>query len=80
MDEAALNLCEWKLRHNIKTAAFDRLSRLLKTHMLPKDGSELTETWYKVEQGLNVTDIKNTGDRDKKKGKYYFGVRRPDAP
>eukprot|EP00873_Tetraselmis_striata_P010277 jgi/Tetstr1/430541/TSEL_020339.t1 len=40
--EAALNLCEWKLKHNIKTAAFERLSKLLKKHMLPKDGSELT--------------------------------------
>eukprot|EP00873_Tetraselmis_striata_P045064 jgi/Tetstr1/465328/TSEL_000865.t1 len=45
--EAALNLCEqWKLKHNIKAAAFERLSKLLKKHMLPKDGSELTETWY----------------------------------
>eukprot|EP00873_Tetraselmis_striata_P009913 jgi/Tetstr1/430177/TSEL_020008.t1 len=26
--------------------------------MLPKDGSELTETWYKVEQCLHVHDIK----------------------
>eukprot|EP00873_Tetraselmis_striata_P024631 jgi/Tetstr1/444895/TSEL_032733.t1 len=40
--EAALNLCEWRLKHNIKTAAFERLSKLLKKHMLPKDGS--TET------------------------------------
>eukprot|EP00873_Tetraselmis_striata_P009098 jgi/Tetstr1/429362/TSEL_019279.t1 len=32
--EAALNICEWKLKHNIKTAAFERLSKLLK-HMLP---------------------------------------------
>jgi len=56
--EAALNLCEWKLKHNIKTAAFERLSKLLKKHMLPKDGSELTETWYHVEQCLNVPDIK----------------------
>jgi len=42
--EAALNLCEWKLKHNIKTAAFEKLSKLLKKHMLPKDGSDLTET------------------------------------
>eukprot|EP00873_Tetraselmis_striata_P016039 jgi/Tetstr1/436303/TSEL_025143.t2 len=56
--EGALNLCEWKLKHNIKTAAFERLSKLLKKHMLPKDGSELTETWYKVEQCLNVPGIK----------------------
>eukprot|EP00873_Tetraselmis_striata_P036281 jgi/Tetstr1/456545/TSEL_043267.t1 len=46
--EAALNLCEWKLKHSIKTAAFERLSKLLKKHMLPKDGSQLTETWYQV--------------------------------
>eukprot|EP00873_Tetraselmis_striata_P008691 jgi/Tetstr1/428955/TSEL_018930.t1 len=58
MMEAALNLCEWKLNHNIKTAAFERLSKLLKKHMLPKDGSELTEAWYQVEQSLNVPDIK----------------------
>eukprot|EP00873_Tetraselmis_striata_P000346 jgi/Tetstr1/420610/TSEL_011698.t1 len=44
--EAAHNLCEWKLKHNIKTAAFERLSKLLKKHMLPKHGSKLTETWY----------------------------------
>eukprot|EP00873_Tetraselmis_striata_P034253 jgi/Tetstr1/454517/TSEL_041416.t1 len=56
--EAALNLCEWKLKHNIKTAAFERLSKLLKKHMLPKDGSELTETLYEVEQCLNIPDIK----------------------
>eukprot|EP00873_Tetraselmis_striata_P025216 jgi/Tetstr1/445480/TSEL_033258.t1 len=57
--EAALNLCEWKLKHNIKTTAFERLSKLLKKHMqLQKDGSELTETWYRVEQYLNVPDIK----------------------
>lgn len=56
--EAALNLCEWKLKHNIKTAAFERLSKVMKKHMLPKDGSELTETWYQVEQCLNVPDIK----------------------
>eukprot|EP00873_Tetraselmis_striata_P026784 jgi/Tetstr1/447048/TSEL_003676.t1 len=42
--EAPLNLCEWELKHNIKTAAFERLSKLLKKHMLPKDGSKLT-TW-----------------------------------
>eukprot|EP00873_Tetraselmis_striata_P035746 jgi/Tetstr1/456010/TSEL_042787.t1 len=42
--EAALNVCEWKLKHNIKTAAFERLSKLLKKHMLPNDGSELTKT------------------------------------
>eukprot|EP00873_Tetraselmis_striata_P005953 jgi/Tetstr1/426217/TSEL_016542.t1 len=46
--EAALNLCEWKLKHSIKMAAFERLSKLLKKHMLPKDGSQLTETWYQV--------------------------------
>eukprot|EP00873_Tetraselmis_striata_P006706 jgi/Tetstr1/426970/TSEL_017183.t1 len=46
--EAALNLCEWKLKHNIKTAAFERLAKLLKKHVLPKDGSELTETWYQM--------------------------------
>eukprot|EP00873_Tetraselmis_striata_P038408 jgi/Tetstr1/458672/TSEL_045062.t1 len=57
--EAALNLCEWKLTHNIKTAAFERLSKLLEKHMLLKDGSELTETWYQWEQCLNVPDIKN---------------------
>eukprot|EP00873_Tetraselmis_striata_P011351 jgi/Tetstr1/431615/TSEL_021145.t1 len=56
--EAALNLCEWKLKHNVETAAFDRLSKLLKKYMLPKDGSELTETWYHVEQCLNIPDIK----------------------
>eukprot|EP00873_Tetraselmis_striata_P017412 jgi/Tetstr1/437676/TSEL_000234.t1 len=58
--EAALSLCEWKLKHNnIKTAAFERLSKLLKKHMLPsKDGSELTETWYQVGQCMNVSDIK----------------------
>eukprot|EP00873_Tetraselmis_striata_P041491 jgi/Tetstr1/461755/TSEL_006844.t1 len=56
--EAALNLCEWKLKHNIKMVAFERLSKLLKKHMLPKDGSELTETWYQVEKCLNVPDIK----------------------
>eukprot|EP00873_Tetraselmis_striata_P019084 jgi/Tetstr1/439348/TSEL_027786.t1 len=56
--EVALNLCEWKLKHNIKTAAFGRLSKLLKKHMLPKDGSELTKTWYQVEHCLNVPDIK----------------------
>eukprot|EP00873_Tetraselmis_striata_P010282 jgi/Tetstr1/430546/TSEL_020344.t1 len=56
--EAALNLCELKLKHNIKTAAFERLSKLLKKHVLPKDGSELTETWYQMEQCLNVPDIK----------------------
>eukprot|EP00873_Tetraselmis_striata_P037235 jgi/Tetstr1/457499/TSEL_044080.t1 len=55
--EAALNLCEWKLKHNIKTAAFERLSKLLKKHMLPKDGSELTEAWYQVEQSQNVPGI-----------------------
>eukprot|EP00873_Tetraselmis_striata_P004497 jgi/Tetstr1/424761/TSEL_015278.t1 len=42
--EAALNVCEWKLKQNIKTAAFERLSKMLKKHMLPEDGSELTET------------------------------------
>eukprot|EP00873_Tetraselmis_striata_P040117 jgi/Tetstr1/460381/TSEL_000059.t1 len=31
--EAALNLCEWKLKHNTKTAAFERLSKLLKKHI-----------------------------------------------
>eukprot|EP00873_Tetraselmis_striata_P041571 jgi/Tetstr1/461835/TSEL_006914.t1 len=36
--EAALSLCEWKLKHNIKTAAFERLSKLLKKHMLPTEG------------------------------------------
>eukprot|EP00873_Tetraselmis_striata_P001387 jgi/Tetstr1/421651/TSEL_012591.t1 len=36
--ETAFNLCEWKLTHNIKTAAFERLSKLLKKYMLPKDG------------------------------------------
>eukprot|EP00873_Tetraselmis_striata_P001429 jgi/Tetstr1/421693/TSEL_012631.t1 len=56
--EAALNLCEWELKHNKKTAAFERLSKLLKKHMLPKDGLELTETWYRVEQCLNVPDIR----------------------
>eukprot|EP00873_Tetraselmis_striata_P028112 jgi/Tetstr1/448376/TSEL_035658.t1 len=56
--QAALNLCEWKLKHNIKTAAFEGLSKLLKKHMLPKDGSELTETWYQMEQCMNVPDIK----------------------
>eukprot|EP00873_Tetraselmis_striata_P009897 jgi/Tetstr1/430161/TSEL_019993.t1 len=56
--EAALNLCEWKLKHNIKTAAFERLSKLSKKHTLPKDGLELTETWYKVEQCLNILDVK----------------------
>eukprot|EP00873_Tetraselmis_striata_P042783 jgi/Tetstr1/463047/TSEL_007985.t1 len=55
--EAALNICEWKLKHNIKTAALERLPKLLKKHMLPKDGSELTET-YQVDQCLNVPDIK----------------------
>eukprot|EP00873_Tetraselmis_striata_P019437 jgi/Tetstr1/439701/TSEL_028120.t1 len=56
--EAALNLCQMKLKHNIKTAAFEGLSKLLKRHMLRKDGSELTETWHQVEQCMNVSDIK----------------------
>eukprot|EP00873_Tetraselmis_striata_P002059 jgi/Tetstr1/422323/TSEL_013166.t1 len=57
--EAALSLCEWKLKHIIsKTAAFERLSKLLKKHVLPKDGSELTETWYLMVQCLNVPGIK----------------------
>eukprot|EP00873_Tetraselmis_striata_P040878 jgi/Tetstr1/461142/TSEL_006280.t1 len=56
--EATLNLCKWKPKHNIKTAAFERLSKMLKKHMLPKEGSELTGTWYQVEQCLNVPDIK----------------------
>eukprot|EP00873_Tetraselmis_striata_P013344 jgi/Tetstr1/433608/TSEL_022873.t1 len=48
-----------KLKHNIKTAAFERLmSKMLKKHMLPKDGSELTETWYHVERCRNVPDVK----------------------
>eukprot|EP00873_Tetraselmis_striata_P019875 jgi/Tetstr1/440139/TSEL_028496.t1 len=56
---AALNLCEWKLKHNMKTAAFEGLSKLLKKLMLSnKDGSQLTETWYNVEQCPNVPDIK----------------------
>eukprot|EP00873_Tetraselmis_striata_P021021 jgi/Tetstr1/441285/TSEL_029536.t1 len=62
MMEGALNLCERKLKHNnIKTAAFERLPKVLKKHMLPKDGLELsTETWYHVEQCLNVPVIKKT--------------------
>eukprot|EP00873_Tetraselmis_striata_P043170 jgi/Tetstr1/463434/TSEL_000738.t1 len=60
MMEAALNLCEWKLKHDIKTEAFEILSKLLKKHMLPKQGSEVTETWYQVEQCMNVPDIKYT--------------------
>eukprot|EP00873_Tetraselmis_striata_P032908 jgi/Tetstr1/453172/TSEL_040189.t1 len=56
--EAALNLCEWKLNHNIQTAALKRLSKLLKKYIMPKDGSELTETWYHVGKSLNVPDIK----------------------
>eukprot|EP00873_Tetraselmis_striata_P039864 jgi/Tetstr1/460128/TSEL_005444.t1 len=36
--EAALNLREWKLNHNIKAAAFERPSKLPKKHVLPKDG------------------------------------------
>eukprot|EP00873_Tetraselmis_striata_P001444 jgi/Tetstr1/421708/TSEL_012646.t1 len=56
--EAALNLREWKLNHNIKTAAFERLLKLLKTHMLPKNGSELAEMWYQMKQCLNVPDIR----------------------
>eukprot|EP00873_Tetraselmis_striata_P003161 jgi/Tetstr1/423425/TSEL_014106.t1 len=56
--EAALNLREWKLNHNMKTAAFERLLKLLKTHMLPKNGSELAEMWYQVKQCLNVPDIR----------------------
>eukprot|EP00873_Tetraselmis_striata_P019358 jgi/Tetstr1/439622/TSEL_028044.t1 len=94
--EAALNLCEWKLKHNIKTAAFERLSKLLKKHVLPKDGSELTETWYQMEQCVNVPDIKKyivhcCPCDEHRYGhsldgpasgavKYYFGVCRPDAP
>eukprot|EP00873_Tetraselmis_striata_P043400 jgi/Tetstr1/463664/TSEL_008525.t1 len=56
--EAALNICEWKLKRNIKMAAFERLSKLLEKHVLPKDGSEHTETWYQMEQCLDVPDIK----------------------
>eukprot|EP00873_Tetraselmis_striata_P023591 jgi/Tetstr1/443855/TSEL_031809.t1 len=56
--EAALDLCELKLKHNIKMAAFERLSMLPKKHMLPKDGYDLTETWYRVEPCLNNPDIK----------------------
>eukprot|EP00873_Tetraselmis_striata_P023948 jgi/Tetstr1/444212/TSEL_032105.t1 len=52
MMEAALNLCEWKLKHNIKMAAFGRLSKLLKKLMLPKDGSKLAETLYHMKQCL----------------------------
>eukprot|EP00873_Tetraselmis_striata_P013232 jgi/Tetstr1/433496/TSEL_022766.t1 len=58
MMEAALNLCEWKLKHNIKTAAFGRQSKLLKKLMLPKDGSKLTETLYHMKQCLKVPDIR----------------------
>eukprot|EP00873_Tetraselmis_striata_P028453 jgi/Tetstr1/448717/TSEL_035954.t1 len=36
--EAALNLCEWKLKHNIKTAAFEGLSKLLKKHCYQRTG------------------------------------------
>eukprot|EP00873_Tetraselmis_striata_P033571 jgi/Tetstr1/453835/TSEL_003999.t1 len=54
--EAALNLCEWKLKRNIKRAAFERQSKLLTKHMLPKDGSKLAETWYPGEQCLNAPD------------------------
>eukprot|EP00873_Tetraselmis_striata_P042652 jgi/Tetstr1/462916/TSEL_007864.t1 len=57
---AALNLCECKLKHNIKTAAFERLSKLLKKDMLPKDGSEVTETCSHVEQCVNVPDEKKS--------------------
>eukprot|EP00873_Tetraselmis_striata_P013690 jgi/Tetstr1/433954/TSEL_023131.t1 len=56
--EAALSLGELKLKHSIKTAAFERLSKLLKKHMLTKDGSELTETWYQVKQCLDVPAMK----------------------
>eukprot|EP00873_Tetraselmis_striata_P007317 jgi/Tetstr1/427581/TSEL_017707.t1 len=59
MMKAAPNLCGWKLKHNIKTAAFERLSKMLKKNMLPKDGSEVTKTWYRyhVEQCMNVPDL-----------------------
>eukprot|EP00873_Tetraselmis_striata_P016626 jgi/Tetstr1/436890/TSEL_025666.t1 len=56
--ETALNLCEWKLKHHIKTAAFERLSKQLKKHMLPKDGSKLTEKCHHVEQCPNVPNTK----------------------
>eukprot|EP00873_Tetraselmis_striata_P018864 jgi/Tetstr1/439128/TSEL_027580.t1 len=82
--EAALNLCEWKLKHNIKTAAFERLSKLLKKHMLPKDGSELTETWCQdmpssnrgekrnmksAEGALTVQDVYEVTDSDGNKSR-----------
>eukprot|EP00873_Tetraselmis_striata_P040690 jgi/Tetstr1/460954/TSEL_006106.t1 len=49
--KAAFNLCKWKLKHNIKTAAFERLSKLLKKLAHATKGrTELTETTYQVEQ------------------------------
>eukprot|EP00873_Tetraselmis_striata_P014841 jgi/Tetstr1/435105/TSEL_024073.t1 len=40
----------------IKVALYlcEMLSKLRKKHMLPKDGPELTETWYQVEQCMYV--------------------------
>eukprot|EP00873_Tetraselmis_striata_P036957 jgi/Tetstr1/457221/TSEL_043869.t1 len=68
--EAALNLCEWRLKHNIKTAAFERLSKLLKKHVLPKDGSELTETWYQMEQCLN--SLRHPRPATPRSRKFYY--------
>eukprot|EP00873_Tetraselmis_striata_P041714 jgi/Tetstr1/461978/TSEL_007051.t1 len=69
--ETALNLCEWKLKHNIKTAAFERPSKLLKKHMLPKDGSELAETWYQMRDVKCVARGNGTTDTERAYGRHF---------
>lgn len=55
----AVHLAEWKVANSVKMTGFEKLLKLLRGFILPQQANcSLPETWYSVEQCLNVPDVK----------------------
>eukprot|EP00873_Tetraselmis_striata_P021079 jgi/Tetstr1/441343/TSEL_029594.t1 len=54
----AIHLAEWKVCHNVKARGFEKLLKLLRGFVMPWREWALPDTWYSVEQCLNVPDFK----------------------
>eukprot|EP00873_Tetraselmis_striata_P040813 jgi/Tetstr1/461077/TSEL_006224.t1 len=84
MEAALVNFCEWKVKHNIKTATLQRLSKLMKKHMLPKDGPKVKPDPKPVAPAAKTqptakTDRKPAAPKTKAKSKSKVAPEPPKA-